>query len=286
MKFRDLPSAQFGRYGETIAARLLRNLGAGVIATFKFSGENDNEAPAIELSNKRIVLADLDVSMRGRTLSIEIKTYKEPQWNRAHRCLVHGIPLRLVDEYINAERERGIPIHIGVLEVDSGSLLVSDDPISKIAPKYACLCGCDNDVAKCDYRRKWGNSHPQWYLRRDTFREWHKLVGDDLKKLQAEHERVAHVMKRHGSGLDLPPKPLFIAPPWTHACLPCNWTGTDPSKHVCKTLDYALAYWTRRLTWAFHGDAVRAKEALVAPIERSELAGWLGSSWLPTGDIA
>lgn len=34
MKFRDLPAAQFGRYGETIAARMLRNLGAGVIATY------------------------------------------------------------------------------------------------------------------------------------------------------------------------------------------------------------------------------------------------------------
>lgn len=292
MKFRELPAAQFGRYGETIAARMLRNLGAGVIATFKFSGENDNEAPAIELSEKRIVLADLDVSLRGRTISVEIKTYAEPQFNRSHHCLVHGIPTRLFDEYCASERERGIPVHLGVLEVSSGSLIVSDEPISKMSPRYACQCEnqCESvRPGECAFRAKWGSSYPQWYFRRDSFREWHRLEGDALKALQAEHARIASSIKRAHHRPDLL-KPQLSAP-WTWAHLICNATGRgSPNGHRCEPQEYMRRFWIDRLRWVRDANgtqlgAERAAKLIEQPIQRSALVALLGPRWLPEADI-
>ena len=291
MKFRDLPAAQIGRLGEQCVERMLRDLGAGVVASFRFSGENDDKAPAIEFHDRRVVIPDFDVSMRGRRFSVELKTYKEPQWNRTHRCQVHGVPMRLFDEYCENEKANGTPVLLGVLEVSSGSLLVSNQPISLISPRYACLCGCgcENDPAKCEYRAKWGSGYPQWYFRRDTFTEWHKLEGASLKKLQAEHERVSHAIRRHGSERS-PTKPRAFneSPPWTWACLPCNVTGVgDPSAHRCSYVEeYRINYWVKRLRWAIQ-DSTPAQLAVIVsrPIERWQIAKWLGPSWLASGDI-
>lgn len=289
-KFRDLPAAQFGRYGETIAARLLRNGGYGVIATFKFSGENDNEAPAIEFHDKRITLADLDVSLRGRTFSVEIKTYGEPAWNTTHRCKVHGIPVRLFGEYVDSEMERGIPVHLGVLEVNSGVLLVSNDPISSMTPRYPCGCHnlCESvRLSECEYRQKWGNSYPQWYFRRDSFREWHRLDGNGLKKLQAEHARVRGSLKKPQPH-HRPQSNVFESPPWTWACMPCNTTGVgDASKHRCapNTPSYMREFWTQRLravrpiTDGPHLTLDEISVALSRPVSRVQLVAWLGQQW-------
>lgn len=295
MKFKDLPAAQFGRYGEKIFARMLRNLGAGVIATFKFSGENDNEAPAIELHDKRITLADLDVSMRGRTFSVEVKTYKEPQTNRHHRCLVHGVPVRLFDEYVASEAERGIPVHLGILEVSSGALLVSEESISKIGPRYACDChnGCESvRPGECEFRKKWGNSYPQWYFRRDSFCEWARLEGEDLKKLQDAHERVSHALKKRrndeAAPVDVFPK---NGSAWNWACLSCNSTWLFDQRHVCTPERQLVEFWHRRLKLAALDDksSLHAQDlsaVISRPIARTELQSWLGSSWSPEGDFA
>lgn len=270
MKFRDLPAAQFGRYGETIAARLLRNLGAGVIATFKFSGENDNEAPAIELSEKRIVLPDLDVSMRGRTLSVEIKTYAAPQRNRTHFCLVHGISTRLFDEYVASEAERGIPVHLGVLEVDSGSLLVSEEPISKITPRYSCQCdgNCESArLADCSFRKRWGNSYPQWYFRRDTLREWHRLEGQELKKLQAEHSKVSHAIKKHVERKPAP-APLFPEPaaprePTEQDLIVAQFSGAPNPQHAALAAALCVKHGFSSLQKVVDADRLRPGKDLV-----------------------
>jgi hypothetical protein len=279
MRFRDLPAAQIGRLGEQYIGQLLRAGGAGVIATLKFSGENDNEAPALEFSDKRITIADFDVSMKGRTFSLEAKTYKKPAENKEHRCLVHGVPVRKVNEYCEQERERGIPVHLGVLEVDSGSFLVSDDPISKINPRYPC--GCDNCKSSqtCEYKLRWGNDYPQWYFRRDSFREWSKLDGDALAKLQAKHGQVSHAIRKHVRN-ESPPKAQLV-PPWTWACLLCNETGVSNSTaHRCRDpKDFLRAYWTRRLAYAGQ-DA----SAIDRPIERAQLSAWFGPKWSPEGN--
>lgn len=280
MKFSELPAAQFGRYGETIVSKLLRNLGAGVIATFKFSGENDNEAPAIEFHEKRITLADLDVALRGRTFSLEVKTYAEPQFNRTYNCLVHGIPARLFDEYIAAERERGIPVHLGVLEVSTGALLVSRDPISSMTPRYPCLCGCRSvDAETCRFRKEWrSTSYPQWYFRRDSFEQWHQLDGAALEQLQREHSKVAPRISKKPHH-----RPTHYAfdekPAYTWCCLPCNATGigeTTKCAHRCTPTPYMRDFWISRLVYTFVGETrQQIGERIAKPIDRTVLEQWL-----------
>ncbi|MGE0206102.1 MAG: hypothetical protein AB7E70_19670 [Hyphomicrobiaceae bacterium] len=284
MKFRDLPAAQFGRYGETIVSKLLRNLGAGVIATFKFSGENDNEAPSIEFHEKRITLADLDVSMRGKTFSLEVKTYAAPEMNRTYGSLVHGIPVRLFDEYVSQENERGIPVHLGILEVSSGELLVSREPISSLVPRYPCLCGCRSaDVSACKIRKdRRDNRYPQWYFRHDSFAKWHQLDAKELEQLQREHSKVAPTLTT--SAHHRPKQYIFDdKPAWTWCCLACNATGIgEQSKpaHRCAPVEYMQSVWIKKLKFTF---PTLSREQLIQivnkPVDRQQLIEWWGWQW-------
>jgi len=288
-RFRDLPAAIFGRFGEKLVARALRDVNVGVIASFKFSGENDNEAPALEFHDKRIVIPDFDAVKDRRRFWLELKTYKEPQWNRSHRCLVHGISARHYDEYVSIERNSGTPAYLGVLEVVSGSLIVGNAPMSE-STKYPCLCGCENNSAACELRAKWGSSYPQWYFRRDQFTEWLKLGKDEHTRLQSEHEKISHVLRRHGSKRETAKPGVFSVrvDPWTWTCLPCDVVGTgDPSAHKCKNpQEWRSGFWVQRLRWAFPTSTIeQLRELVTRPIERAQLTKWLGSSWLPAGDL-
>jgi hypothetical protein len=290
-KFRDLPAAKFGRYGEQIVGRLLRKAGAGVIATFKFSGENDNEAPALEFDDRRTVLADFDVSLKGRTFSVEAKTYKGAAMNSVHKCLVHGIPVRLFDEYCATEKARGIPVYLGVLEVDTGAFLVSNEPVSAITPRWTCQCSTcvEGRGATCEFKLRWGNSYPQYYFRRDSFTEWNQLDGVELKKLQDAHGKISHALRKHVANEPAVKPAVAEKSPWTWTCLPCNVVGTgDKAKHRCTDVqDWRVAYWTRRLRFALRtSTAEQVSEIVAKPIERIQLVEWLGPSWAPSGDIA
>jgi hypothetical protein len=280
-RFKDLPAAQIGLLGEKFVGRLLRSKpGVGVIATLKFTGENDNEAPSLEFDDKKITLADYDVSMRGRTFSVEAKTYGAPAPNREHGCDVHGVPVRKFDQYCAQEIERGIPVYLGVLEVDSGVFLISDEPISKIAPRYACGCrGCKGGQT-CDLKLRWGNDYPQWYFRRDSFHEWARLEGEDLTRLQREHGRVSHAIRKHRDNEVFNAYPQH-GEPWVWACLGCNATWISDRRHSCESKRQLVEYWTRRLR-----SVVADIDAVVArPVMRSELVQWMGPKWLPEADF-
>lgn len=198
-RFSDLPAAVIGGLGERLAASALRRDGAGVIASFKFSGEHGDEAPALEMHGERATLPDLDVSKMGRRFWLEIKTYAKPVWNQVHGCLVHGIPKRLFDHYTRVERETGSAVFLGVLQLSDGLFVVSDRPISQTTQRYACSCsGC-----KADARCKAGPPamYPQLYFRRDAFTAWFKIEGDAITQLRTEHTRLikpGHIEQRHG----------------------------------------------------------------------------------------
>jgi hypothetical protein len=197
-RFEDLPAAIIGRLGEDLASFGLRKQGAGVIASFKFTGEG--EAPAIEYFDKRTVIPDLDVAKDGSRFWLEVKTYKEPVTNRRFKCDVHGIPVTKFDEYVRVERQHGTPVYLGILQLCDGLFIVSERPLSRM-PKLPCLCGCDGDVFSCKERLKRGSMYPEWYFRRDQFDAWFRLDGDGFKQLQAAHEKVAHILRRHSGAL-------------------------------------------------------------------------------------
>lgn len=77
---------------------------------------------------------------------------------------------------------------------------------------------------------------------------------------------------------------------WTWTCLCCDVTGIgDSSAHECAMSErwHALrAYWIRRFQWARPDQTIEAIGPIVEqPIERTDLASWLGESWLPAGDL-
>lgn len=190
MRFRDLPTATIGRVGEQLFAKKLRHEGDGVIASFMFSGAGDDSAPALEFHDGRIAIPDLDVARRGRRFWLEIKAYKKAIWNRTLGTLVHGIPVRLYDGYLKVERETGSPVFLGIVEIETGLMIVSDVPISQLR-RYPCLCGCDSVAERCKVRRaRGGSQYPQWYFRRDAFTAWFKLNGAELEHLSSEHARL------------------------------------------------------------------------------------------------
>lgn len=187
MKFRELPQAMFGRLGEICAAREFRRDGFGVIASFKYSGADDNEAPAIEVENRREIVPDLDICARGERFWVEVKTYKEAAWNRRYRCWTHGISVRHFDNYLAVEQRTGSAVFLAINELGSGSLLMSARPISEMQ-KYPCLCGCESAPARCRLRDRRG--YPEWYFDRDTFRTRYTYSSKTIQELRAAHAEL------------------------------------------------------------------------------------------------
>lgn len=198
-RFRELPSAIIGRLGEIAAAREFRRDGHGVLASYMFSGTGDDEAPALETEDQRVIVPDLDISKLGRRCWIEIKTYARAAWNRRNRCLVHGIAVRSFNHYVACEMRTGSDVFLAVNELDTGLLVVSNRTISAMQ-KIACLCGCESNPAR--HHRSSENPHSQWYFDRDTFTARYRFDTKTIEHLRAEHARLiksTHVEARHGS---------------------------------------------------------------------------------------
>ena len=186
--FRQIPKAMFGRIGEMVAAHAFRCDGFGVICSFKISSESDDEAPTIELENRREILPDLDISKRGERAWVEVKTFKSAAWNRTMKCHVHGVARRLFDNYVAVEDQTGSDVYLAVNELDAGMLIMSNRPLSAMQ-KYSCLCGCGGDVTK---HRESGHGvrGPQWYFDRDTFTARYRFSDSTLEFLRSEHDRL------------------------------------------------------------------------------------------------
>ena len=119
-----------GRLGEIVASREFKRDGFGVIASFKFSGESDDEAPAIDIEDRREIVPDLDLCKQGQRFWVEVKTYAEPAWNRRYGCRVHGILVRHFDNYVAVEERTGSSVFLAINELDSGLLIMSSKPRS------------------------------------------------------------------------------------------------------------------------------------------------------------
>lgn len=312
-KFRELPAAIVGQLGEQIVARDYRRDGWGVIASYKFSGQNDNEAPAIELEEgEKEITPDLDLSKGGQRIWVEVKTHETAPRNETlsqrlgHDVFVHGIPVRKFDNYVACEQRTGSAVYLAVVQLDTREILVSPVPISQL-PRSHCLCGCrSRSKERCTARwhrcadckslgracRAHANLYPQWYFDKALFQvrghiddRTFTILDEKHRALKADiEEKIAHVWRRHGSSREKAPAGPLSYVPWTWACLHCNKTGTgDSSTHRCADPQPALRdYWTRRLKFA---GVANAADLVARPIDRVELARFLGPSWLPSGDV-
>lgn len=273
-KFRELPSTVVGQLGEQIVAREYRRDGWGVIASYKFSGTNDNEAPAIEIDDgAKEITPDLDVSKGGRRIWIEVKTHAIAAPNHKLGFETHGIAVRLFDNYTAVEHRSGNPVFLAIVQLDTREILVSPRPLSRMM-KFECLCGCHSRGQRPCSAGPSGR-YPQWYFRKDDF-EIRGHVDDRAFRLLDEKHRVfkGHTQQRHGT--------IVEKPPWTWCCLACNYAGLTDA-HVCRPQDYMRDYWTARLRIAMPTATRDERLAIVTkPIARAELAKLLGDRWAPS----
>lgn len=212
MKFSELPTTVIGRLGEVAAANEFRSDGYGVIASYKYNGK-DTEAPALELSDRREILPDLDTCKAGRRRWIEIKTYAQAIWNRTLGIHVHGITCRHFENYVAVELETGSEVWLAINELDSGLLVISSKPISAMR-RYGCLCGCGSDP-NIRHRVTQRNPVPEWYFDRADFWSRYRFKDKTIERLRSEHDRLGHVLHRHAPRRytnRVPPPQLFDVP--------------------------------------------------------------------------
>ncbi len=298
MTFRELPATIVGQLGEQIVAREYRRDGWGVIASYKFSGANDNEAPAIEIDDgAREITPDLDVSKGGSRIWIEVKTHERPGEAGKLRMQTHGVSVRLFNNYVAVEQRSGNPVYLAIVELATKEILITPRPLSQMI-KFPCLCGCKStEAAKRCTARPGDHRYPQWYFNREDFVVRGVVDNRAFTLLDEKHRalRDGHAYQRHGAPRSQARiSGVFEYEPWTWACLPCNATGVgDSSKHRCgstvqhapsMSVDAARTFWLHRLTWALHGDKATAANLLERPIARLDLVKLLGPSWGIDGD--
>lgn len=301
-KFRDLPSTVVGQLGELIVAREYRRDGWGVIASYKFSGANDDEAPAIEIDDgAHEITPDLDVSKGGKRIWIEVKTHaiaaknKKLSTEQRRDVFLHGVPVRLFDNYVAVEERSGNPVFLAIVQLDTREILISPKPLSQMF-KIGCMCGCRSvNAQRCTAGAP--SKYPQWYWDKTDF-EVRGHVDDKTFKLLDEKHRAfkdGHAIRRHGIERESHKLGIFDSrqpsrtSDWTWACLVCDATGTgDSSDHRCvEPILFAgsRAYWQYRIGRVATGmtDA-QVAELVAKPIDRDVMAKLLGPTWYPAGD--
>jgi hypothetical protein len=295
MRFREMPAAIVGQLGEKAASAELRRHGASVIASYQFSGRDDDHAPVLEFERAGVVLPDLDVSQRGRRRWIEVKTYERAAWNTTAGCYVHGIPVRLFDAYAKVEQETGSEVYLAIVEITSGEMIIGDRPLSQMK-RYPCLCEgrCRSIRADRHIPPTSGIAEMQWYFDRDEFTIRYRLADKAITSIRSAHGDLirgrGHAQRRHGENRETQRAgALAERPPWTWACLACNATDIGSSVgHRCPPNNptWMQDFWVQRLRWALPTATIDHVRSIVTrPIARAELAKILGDRWLPSESI-
>ena len=214
--FDHLPAAIVGKLGEIAAAEIMRSDGASTISLCRI---DDGGAPMLERGDVRRdhrILPDLQVFnwRRGGACFIEVKTYERTVRNRRKGVWVHGIPVRQFDHYISNEQLTGLPVYLGVNEIDTGELRISDVPLSKL-DRIECTCrgGCDSVHAAKHVPPPTGIKEMQWYFDREDLSivyEHSKRTIDRLRDEHAKKIRRGHVFRRHGAVREEAPRPCRI----------------------------------------------------------------------------
>lgn len=224
--FDKMPTAIVGRLGEEAGSEILRADGASVISLCRI---DSGGAPMLERGTVRrdnAVLPDLQAfnwEHATGAVFVEIKTYAQSREFRAHGIWIHGIPVRLYEHY-TTKNITGLPVFLGVNELDTGTFRVSAVPLHEL-PKYPCMCsGCKSGRAHIPSGR--GIQEVQWYFDREDLSIVYKHSDRTIERLRKEHSRLigGHTQQRHG--LDrFPPKPTVKlqepAPPESGKCYHC-----------------------------------------------------------------
>lgn len=213
MNFRELPTAIIGQLGEAAASEALRADGASIIALCQI---DSGGAPMLErglVRRDHAVLPDLQAfnwkHSPGATF-VEIKTYAEAAHLRKYGLRTHGIPVRLYDHYVT-KNNTGLPVHLGINELDTGELRVSAVPLNAL-PKFACICKghCDSTNARAHVPSGRGIREMQWYFDREDLSIVYKHSDKTIERLRREHSKLigSHARQKH-LGRMTAPRPLI-----------------------------------------------------------------------------
>lgn len=113
---------QRGRSGEKIVAEELQKRGWYVIPSYDYSG-GDEHAPKLWGAQRNYVIPDLDVSVDGTRMWIEVKTKSKFTWTRMTKQLEHGIPRRHFEHYLEVQRITGTPVYLFIYELNTQMIL-------------------------------------------------------------------------------------------------------------------------------------------------------------------
>lgn len=222
MKFEELPAAMIGKLGEIAASEVMQADGASMIALCRI---DNGGAPMIERGPVRgkLILPDFQAfNWKGCPLCfMEIKTYAESRLNKTNSCMVHGIPVRQYNHYCANENDTKVPVYLGVNELDTGELRITEHPLSQL-DKLACQCrgGCHSEQASKHIPSGKGIKEMQWYFNRDDFSIVYKHSDKTIDRLRRAHSKLfrpGHVYDRHGS--DRTPRAPTVE---SHRCRNCG----------------------------------------------------------------
>ncbi len=172
-----------GRLGEELVVDWLQGRAWGVNPCYAYSNAGGmQKAPRLQFSEHGFVLPDLDACRSGVRCWVEVKTYTHAPWNERHKAAVHGIERRLLDQYMEVQRESGTAVYLLVLEIDSAVLLAAR-MVTVEQEGWPCQCrGC---AATRPCRAKWANAlRAGVYLARGRFRTLHTFAAVDMAEIR------------------------------------------------------------------------------------------------------
>lgn len=168
-----------GIEGEKLVTTFLLSRGFGIIPCYDIAGFDGRKAPRLIFGQGGLLLPDLDVCKIGTRRSwAEIKAYHGPAPNWRHKCLVHGIPHRHFEDYLEVEKLTGNDVFVFVVEYDSGDLLCAQ---LSLLSAWGCQCpACEQGSpqrCRADIPRG-------MYWRRDHMKLLHTFSDSELEPLR------------------------------------------------------------------------------------------------------
>lgn len=131
MNLFDTPEWKRGTRGENAWESALRDQGYYVTRVCDASSKKGDLAPMMRGERVKVILPDLMASKNGRSVFVEIKTKTSATYTYSLGRYEHGIERRHWEHYCRCQHETGIPFYLGILEEDTGQLLVA--PLKRLA---------------------------------------------------------------------------------------------------------------------------------------------------------
>lgn len=170
-----------GALGEAIVRHVLSDRGHGHVSVGATLKARTHRGPVVTLDGEELTLPDIEVYVGDKSYYIEAKTYWYAPENRRHKCQVHGVKRRHLEEYRRLGVVRGKRVFLLVVEVSTGVILGKDlDHLVGMG----CQCkGCNR-----------GESCITWpddvvYFDRSQFDVWHQLLTADAQALRDAFQR-------------------------------------------------------------------------------------------------